>query len=212
MADTVYLSVFSIGLRMLMLFLPGNQELGFKSAAAVREGITLEKLERLVGLRQAHFLWGVCNGQDDSEVIQRREAKSLLAAKNFEKSIKIEKVVSWMQILARELVERMEYEEKYHRRHARTLTCSFRIFESRGKRMVSISRSHAMPVETARDRPGLIVGISRSLLTKELDGVEYSLPISFVGICATNFVSRATGKVCRAAGSGHSSLDRIRPV
>lgn len=169
--------------------------------------MSLEKLEALVGKRHAQYLWGVCNGIDESEVIQRRAARTLLAAKNFEKSMNVGRAVSWMHLLAREIVERLDHEEKQNRRFARTLTCSFRLLDSRSRQMSTISRSDSMPADVVKDRLGAIVDIARRLLFKALEGVEHTLPISFIGISGSNFVSRSRGKVsttslCRSATWG----------
>jgi hypothetical protein len=130
-------------------------------------------------------------------VIRRREAKTLLAAKSFDRSLRVDVAVSWLRILARELVDRLAYEEEYHRRYARTLTCTYRLLGCATNAVTTISRTHAMPSENVHSRADALVAIAHGLLVKALEGgAEYRLPINFVGLTGSNFASRASGKVC----------------
>lgn len=171
-------------------------DLGFETAAAVRDGLNLEELEAAVGPRHARFLWGICRGLDDSEVVQRQKAKTLLAAKNFESSRRVDVAVSWLRILARELVERMTFEEKHHNRFPRTLTCTFRLYSPAIRAFTNVSRGHAMPGPSVNKRADVLVDVAHGLLVKTIEsGVDYRLPISFVGLTGSNFLERAVGKV-----------------
>lgn len=171
-------------------------DLGFETAAAVRDGLSLERLEAAVGPRHARFLWGICRGMDDSEVVQRQKAKTLLAAKNFESSHRVDAAVSWLRILAQELVERMSFEEKHHNRFPRTLTCTFRLHCRATSAFTNVSRAHAMPGPSVKNRAGALVDIAHGLLVKTIEsGIDYRLPINFVGLTGSNFSERAVGKV-----------------
>lgn len=156
----------------------------------------MEDLESALGPRHARFVWEICRGYDDSEVIQRQMAKTLLAAKNFESSNSVEVAVSWLKILASELVDRMTYEEKHHNRFPRTLTCTFRLFSVSAKNFTNISRAHVMPGAIVKNRVNAMIEISHGVLLKLLEsGLEYRLPISFVGLTGSHFLERAMGKV-----------------
>jgi impB/mucB/samB family C-terminal domain len=156
----------------------------------------MKELVAAVGQRHAHFVYGVCRGLDDSQVIQRQKAKTLLAAKNFECSHDVDVAVWWLKILARELVERMSYEEKQHNRYSRTLTCSYRLFSLASNGFTNISRTQTMPGANVKNRVDAIVELGRRELLKAIEsGIDHRLPISFVSLTGSNFYERALGKV-----------------
>lgn len=129
-------------------------------------------------------------GEDHSEVIRRREAKTLLAAKSFAPTSNLGTACSWLKLLADELAERLSYEQTHHRRYASTLTCSFRL-QSAHEGSISLSRSADMPSENVKDRAVAIVEIAKRILQKLIGGNEHKFPISFCGLTGSNFRKRA---------------------
>jgi nucleotidyltransferase/DNA polymerase involved in DNA repair len=168
---------------------------GLVNAGEIRQRLSIKQLEAAVGVRSAGFVWNVVRGKDDSSVIVREQIKTLLAAKNFDSSNSLDQAAAWLRILARELVERMHFELTEHRRTARTLSLSFRVYDCRKNEIVTVSRTHVMPGESIKRREAVIVDISRAILRRAIDGVSYRLPISYVGLTAGGFSDR----VCDAS-------------
>lgn len=169
------------------------EALGVTTAGEVRRKLSLDELSASVGLKNATFIWNVVRGRDDSEVVAREKVKSLLAAKNFEGTHELDRVQKWLSLLAFELVERMEFEEQFHLRCARTLTLSFRVFCCDSRTFGTVSRACVMPSPSAKYRAQAVLESAQLTLRKALDGKKLALPISFVGLTASNFVDRAGG-------------------
>lgn len=155
--------------------------------------MSLADLSKVVGPRFGSFVYAACRGEDGSEVVRRREAKTLLAAKSFTPTSSLDIACSWLKVLAEELVERLSYEQEHHSRHASTLTCSFRLYNVQSKGAVSLSRSATMPSESVKSRAAAIVEIAKSILQRISTGKENKFPISFCGLTGSNFQKRASG-------------------
>lgn len=168
--------------------------LGYATAGDVRDRMTVEDLERAVGAQNASFVWNVVRGRDFSEVVSRELVKTVLAAKNFDLSHSVENVVPWLKILSAEIVERVTFEEVSHNRFARTLTLSARVCLCSSRSMTNVSRTNRMPGETVVNREDTIVDVATAMLKKVLDGSTYRLPISFVGLTAGSFTTRASSQ------------------
>jgi DNA polymerase eta len=168
------------------------EALGARTAGEVREKLSMVDLQRAVGEKRAFFVWNIARGRDDTAVVPRNKLNAILAAKNFESTSDIEKAVSWLYILARELVERLKFEEATHLRIASTLTLSFRVYGCEMKGMTTASRTKPMPGEKCKDRESAIVDVARACLCAALNGPKFTLPISFLGLSAKNFVERAS--------------------
>jgi nucleotidyltransferase/DNA polymerase involved in DNA repair len=160
-------------------------------AGEIREKLSIKQLEAAVGERSALFVWNVVRGKDDSSVIVREQVKTLLAAKNFEPTSRVDDAVSWLRILARELVGRMDFEQREHHRSAKSLSLSFRIYDCRKKEMATVSRTQAMPSNSVNNREYVIVDIATSILNHSIDGITYRFPLNFVGLTASGFTNRA---------------------
>jgi DNA polymerase eta len=182
------------------------EALGALTAGEVREKLSMVDLQRAVGQKHASFIWNIARGRDDSAVIPRSKLNTILAAKNFESTRDIEKAASWLEILARELLERLKFEEASHLRIASSLTLSFRVYGCEMKGMTTASRTRAMPGETCKDRERAIIDVARACLDAALDGPKFTLPISFLGLTAGNFVERASrSSIARFLGETQGS-------
>lgn len=162
-------------------------------AQDVRDNMSRAELTRLVGPRFGAFVYAACRGEDESEVVRRREANTVLAAKSFAATSSLPTALSWLRVLADEVADRLAYQEAHHRRYASTLVCSFRVHSRKLHAPVSLNRSGAMPSRNLNDRPAAILDAATRTLAKLLAGNEYRFPISFCGLTGANFVARAHG-------------------
>lgn len=170
------------------------EALGYLTAGDVRDRMGMDALRSAVGSHSASFVWNVVRGHDYSQVVAREQVKTVLAAKNFEISHRVETAISWLRILAKEVVERVTFEETKHNRFARSLILSARVFSCNLQSMASVSRTGRMPCETVSNREDSIVELASAMLVKIIDGPHFRLPITFVGLTAGNFAIRACGK------------------
>lgn len=154
-----------------------------------------------------------CRGEDDSEVICRREEKTVLAAKSFELTSSLPTSVSWLKVLVVEVADSLAYQQTRHCRYASTLVCSSRFHSTKSNSAVSLNRSGTMPSENVEDRPAAILDAAKRTLSKILTGNEYGFPISFCGLTGANFVARAHGRLsiarfCQKGGERERGLAR----
>eukprot|EP00178_Gracilaria_changii_P002647 TRINITY_DN1395_c0_g1_i1.p1 TRINITY_DN1395_c0_g1~~TRINITY_DN1395_c0_g1_i1.p1 ORF type:complete len:526 (+),score=67.01 TRINITY_DN1395_c0_g1_i1:157-1734(+) len=169
------------------------EDLGVRTAGEATK-LDLETLEKKLGNRKsANFVYKCVRGIDDSEVVEREATKSLLAAKNFkpEDSLKtVEK--QWLPLLSEELNNRMIADRQTNNRDARTLKVSFRVKMVGGHTRLNVSRSTAMPQTSCENRVGSIVDAALTVLKNAMfkEG-QFAFPISFIGLTATNFASKA---------------------
>jgi DNA polymerase eta len=185
------------------------EALGVHTAGEVRERLSMKDLKEAVGEKNAVFIWNIARGRDDSAVTERSNLNTLLAAKNFGSTCDINKASAWLSILARELVERLKFEEGTHKRVASSLTVSFRVYGCEIKGMTTVSRTKPMPSESCKDRERAIVSVARSCLDATLDGRKFKLPISFLGLTGGGFVERASrASIARYFEATTTNMDR----
>lgn len=156
--------------------------------------LPIERLHKALRSRKsAEFVYKCVRGIDESKVVARDMAKSLLAAKSFDPERDLNAVeTTWIPLLADELTSRLDYDIQTNERDASTLTISFRAISTKNNDYVSASRSTEIPHGHGKARKAEIVKTAiATIRTVVLKDNQYRLPISFIGLTATNFVQRA---------------------
>lgn len=160
--------------------------------------LSMEELQsKLENHKFAEFVYNSVRGIDDSEVRERDKTKSFLAAKSFKSQFSLSSVEeTWIPLLADELAERLMVDSELNNRDAKTLTISFRMKSANSSgngAMVNASRSAHMPAMAAGGRSNGIVSTAVSILRKVIrEEKQFTFPITFVGLTATNFIDRAS--------------------
>lgn len=168
------------------------------STAGEATKLSREQLQSKLGHQKfAEFVYNSVRGIDESEVKERDKAKSLLAAKSFRGQMGLSVVEqTWLPLLADELAERLMVDAELNNRDAKTLTISFRMKSATSQgnwTMVTASRSAIMPPIGAEGRSNEILSSSVNVLRKVArEEKQFTFPITFVGLTATNFSDRAT--------------------
>jgi len=109
------------------------------AAAAAAEALTVGDILRVpvdaimarLGPERGSWVLQLARGLDDSPVVEKEQAKSMLAAKSFEPldaKSDIEAIKRWLEILSSELEGRMKADLRNARRRARTLVLTFRSY------------------------------------------------------------------------------------
>ena len=109
------------------------------TAAAAAEALTVGDILRVpvdaimarLGPERGSWVLQLARGLDDSPVVEKEQAKSMLAAKSFEPldaKSDIEAIKRWLEILSSELEGRMKADLRNARRRARTLVLTFRSY------------------------------------------------------------------------------------
>lgn len=156
--------------------------------------LSIETLEKALGQRKlAEFVYNSVRGKDDSEVSERDKTKSLLAAKSFGSQYSLTPAEKqWLPILAEELTERLLADLELYNRDAKTLVVSFRLKAADGiSGMLSASRSTPMPAAAVEGRADAILSSAIRVLRRAVQEKQFTFPITFVGLTATNFLDRA---------------------
>lgn len=164
------------------------------ATAGEATALSMEKLEMELGHRKvAEFVYNSVRGKDDSEVKERDKTKSLLAAKSFGSQHSLAPVEKhWLPILAEELAERLLADLEVYNRDAKTLVVSFRLKAADGvSGMISASRSTPMPAAAVEGRAGVILSCAIKVLRRAVQEKQFTFPITFIGLTATNFLDRA---------------------
>lgn len=169
------------------------QSLNVKTAGEAAN-LSMNILERELGKQSAaEFVYRSVRGIDETPVVERGKAKSLLAAKSFKGEHSLAIVEShWLPLLADELTNRLIQESEMNRRDANTLTVSFRAKMIAGSAILNASRSTAMPQASTKNRAQAIASLALTLLKNVMyKEKQFCFPISFVGLTAGNMFERA---------------------
>lgn len=164
------------------------------ATAGEAAALSMETLEKALGGRKmATFVYNSVRGKDDSEVTERDKTKTLLAAKSFASQHSLAPVEKhWLPILAEELAERLLEDLELYNRDAKNLVISFRLKAADGvSGMISASRSTPMPAAAVEARASAILSCAVKVLRRAVQEQQFTFPITFIGLTATNFVDRA---------------------
>jgi len=96
------------------------------STAAELQQFSLPFLTQHLGGKEGGWVYRVCRGEDDEEVVAKVEAKTMLSMKSFAPVGEVEGVRGWMVILAADLRGRLEREFKVNKRRATGLSLTYR--------------------------------------------------------------------------------------
>ncbi|CAL5220492.1 g2519 [Coccomyxa viridis] len=157
--------------------------LGVTSANDLRS-VPLANLTKVFGERTAKYMYSACRGEDTTPVIQSGAPKSITVEDSFKSCTTFPAALHVLQILAPDLIARLDEDFEEHNRRAGTMTLKWRQKKQGWSRS---STSIFMPVQwqaSKEQQVEAMVQASLSILRKNL-AQPFSLTLLNIG--ATNF-------------------------